>query len=326
MAKFAVTGSAGFLGSKIAQVFLDDGHSVVGIDCYLPDLYASDVKAARTLRLERNASFEFFERDLRVDPLADVLEGADAVVNCAALPGLLKSADSDDLYDSCNVVSLRRLVDVIVALDGIHLVQASTSSVYGSQAVGDEHRAVHPISAYGRSKLEAEKLIQESEKNRGLEATILRFFSLYGPNQRPDMAFAKACQAILAGERMQINGDGLQTRTNTYIDDAAAAAVLAAYQRPVGHTLNISGSESLSLLEGIAHLAEALGKEAHLAFGPRIAGDQRCTQGDAGRARDVLGWSPTIGMREGLARQAHAARLTWERDGEAARARPEVLA
>jgi UDP-glucose 4-epimerase len=167
---------------------------------------------------------------------------------------------------------------------------------------------LNPASPYGTTKVAAEDLVRRYEgEGRIRGATILRYFSVYGPGQRPDMAYAKFCEALLSGGEITVNGDGSQTRSNTFVDDAARASILAAERQISGVAMNISGSESIHLTDAIDVLARAMGVRPRIHFGPPIDGDQRDTGGVAELALQLLGWRPSISIDEGLRRQALAA-------------------
>ncbi|MCY7412713.1 MAG: NAD-dependent epimerase/dehydratase family protein [Salinibacterium sp.] len=302
MTKYLVTGCAGFVGGHVTQHLIDSGAEVIGIDGLRTELYGADPKLDRIAELREHPRFGFARLDLRSDSITDYLDGVEVVLHFAALAGPPSSTRPESAYTEHNTLATLRILD---ALDrsGVHLVHASTSSVYGEYAIGDESQPLEPVSAYGRSKVAAEQHISERARDGRVTATILRLFSVYGPDQRPDMAYAKACRALIDGDVMQITGDGSQKRSNTYIGDVAAAALLAVQLRPQA-TMNISGSESIALLDAVDILASALGVATRVEFVPSVAGDQRSTAGDSSRARAKLGWVPTTTLALGLEAQA----------------------
>jgi nucleoside-diphosphate-sugar epimerase len=247
----------------------------------------------------------FVEADLRTAALEPLLEGVDAVVNEAATPGLTLSWDEFDQYESCNVTGLRRLAAACVAVGVGHLVQASTSSVYGADAAGPEDSPTEPISPYGVTKLSAEHLVEAFGAAHGLPVTILRYFSVYGPRQRPDMAYRIVCERLLAGRPVPLHGDGDQSRSNTYVGDCVAAT-RAALDRPAPgtRTFNVGGGREVKLLDAMAMLADLLDVELLVERLPARPGDQRRTVADTTRAREVLGWAPSVEPEEGLALEA----------------------
>jgi UDP-glucuronate 4-epimerase len=307
-----VTGCAGFIGSRAASLLLERGERVVGIDALIPDLYPNEPKLRRVAELATHSAFVFHHEDLRTAKLEGIVAGAAVVLHFAAMAGLTKSWTESSLYESHNVEATHRLLEAMAQSGDSRIVHASTSSVYGAQAVGNETLPLVPVSPYGVTKLAAEELVRTYSRDRGVGATILRFFSVYGPNQRPDMAYSKLCLSLLAGTEMTVNGDGLQRRSNTYVDDAARAAIAAADAESVGNTFNISGTESISLLDAIDVLAEAIGVAANLRHGPAARGDQRETRGNSAKAMKHLGWSPQMTLRDGLKAQAETARMAWK--------------
>jgi len=306
--RIAITGCAGFIGSRATELFLDAGHRVVGIDGLIDDLYPNSHKEQRLARFESHPNFSFERVDLATESIEATLHHAEVVVHFAAMAGLPKSWANPESYIKNNVVATQRLVDAAINCDVDFFVHASTSSVYGGLAVGDESMPFNPISPYGETKIEAEKIVRERLASNGIGYSILRYFSVFGPRQRPDMAYAKFCQSLLAGEVIHVTGDGSQRRSNTFIDDAARGAVLAADAHLNGEIFNISGNESISLMDAIDILADELGVTPRLEFVPEARGDQKVTAGDASKARQLLGWLPSLSVEEGLRRQARAAR------------------
>lgn len=302
--RIVVTGAAGFIGSHLAEALLADGHEVVGVDCFT-DYYARPLKEANLATAREHERFTFVEADLRRDPLEPLVAGADAVVNEAATPGLVLSWDDFELYQSCNLSAVKRLVDACIATGVGHVVQASTSSVYGAEAVGDEESgSLLPVSPYGVTKLAAEHLLRAHSEAHDLPLTILRYFSIYGPRQRPDMAYRIFCERMLRGEPVTVYGDGLQSRSNTYVGDCVAATVAALGRPGRGEVLNIGGGSEVRLLDALGVLADVLGVVPDIRHEPARKGDQRRTSADTSRAERALGWSPQVAPEDGLAREA----------------------
>lgn len=302
-----VTGAAGFIGSHLCEALLDEGHEVRGLDGFV-DSYDRSWKEANLRALRDRRRFSFVERDLRTDRLDDVVAGVDVVINEAAFAGLPRSWTEVDTYVACNVLALERLVTASLAAGVARFVQASTSSVYGARAVGAEDQPTVPISPYGISKLAAEHLLLAHVTAHGLPATIVRYFSIYGPRQRPDMAYHRFIEALRAGRPITVFGDGLQSRSNTYVGDAVAGTIGAMEHGEVGAVYNIGGGELLTLNEAIAIIAETLGVAPRIRRAAPRAGDQRTTWADTGLARRTFGYAPTVGPAEGLARQ-----IEWHR-------------
>ncbi len=306
--KVVVTGAAGFIGSQLCEGLLNAGHEVVGIDCFT-DYYARADKEANLQVALALPGFTFVEADLRTDALEPLLEGVDVVVNEAATPGLVLSWDDFERYQSTNLSAVKRLIDACLAVGVGHVIQASTSSVYGAEATGPEDTPCLPVSPYGVTKLAAEHLLRAHAATFDLPLTILRYFSIYGPRQRPDMAYRIFCERLLRGEPITVYGDGGQSRSNTYVSDCVAATIAALGGPADGSVFNIGGGREIKLLEAIEIIAGELGVDPVLEFRDARRGDQRRTSADITLARGVLGWEPKVTPDEGL-----AAQVAWVRE------------
>lgn len=310
MSYVMVTGAAGFIGSKLVESLLRSGSNVIAIDCFLPNLYANETKIIRwknLIELESDAELLQFKFDLRIDDFSVFSQYEIQVVyNLAAMPGLIKNWGDFRTYYECNLYALNRLLEFTKHLELRSFVQASTSSVYGRSAVGNEDMNLSPISPYGISKLAAEKLSLAYLDRYGIPAKILRYFSVYGPGQRPDMAYAKIFDAINRGDVFHIYGDGTQRRSNTYIDDIVEATVLSDISAGVGSILNICGDECISLNDVISLIEELSGKTLRKSFQEMRPGDQIETRGNNSRAREILGWRAKTPITLGLQNQFHS--------------------
>jgi nucleoside-diphosphate-sugar epimerase len=235
------------------------------------------------------------------------LEGIEVVYHLAAMPGLLKSWTSFDLYTSCNLVGTKRLLEAARHCRNLkRFVYASTSSVYGRHATGDESLPLRPISPYGVTKLAAETLCRAYADEHGVPAVVLRYFSVYGPRQRPDMAYYRFIDALLRDRPLQVCGDGHQVRGNTFVNDCVEAT-LDAMNAPVGETYNVGGGESASVWGVVKHLEALTGKKALIERQAPRPGDQRTTLADASKIQSHLSWAPRTTLSDGLARQ-----LAWQ--------------
>jgi nucleoside-diphosphate-sugar epimerase len=303
-----VTGGAGFIGSHLCEELLHRGHGVVALDAFVP-YYPRFFKEANLAGLLGQPRFRFHELDLRCDDLAPALEGIEVVFHLAAMPGLVRSWTDFDLYQSCNLAATHHLLDAVRRRrpDLRRFIYGSTSSVYGRYASGDESLPPRPISPYGVTKLAAENLCRAHAEERGLPLVVLRYFSVYGPRQRPDMGYHLFINALLRGLPVTITGDGLQVRGNTFVGDCVAATI-AALGAPVGELYNVGGGETANVWEIIARLETILGSRAIIRREPARAGDQRITGADTGKLFRHLGWKPAVGLDEGLARQ-----VAWQR-------------
>ena len=219
------------------------------------------------------------------------------------MAGLTRSWTEFDLYESCNVTATQRLVKAAARRRGLRrFVYASTSSVYGRFASGDETLPTRPISPYGVTKLAAENLCRAYAEEEGLPLVVLRYFSVYGPRQRPDMGYHRFVRALLTGTPITVCGDGMQVRGNTYIDDCVAATVAAAGAVP-GETYNVGGGEAASVWDVIHKLEAIVGRRAIIQNAAARPGDQRHTCADTGKLNRHLDWTPRIRLDEGLSRQ-----------------------
>jgi nucleoside-diphosphate-sugar epimerase len=300
--RILITGVAGFVGSHLAEALVDRGHEVVGVDAFI-DYYPRRVKEANLAGLIESPAFEFHELDLRTAPVRPLLDDATSVVHLAAMPGLARSWTDVELYTTCNLLATQRLVEAALDAAVPKLVHASTSSVYGSDAVGDETTPTQPISPYGVTKLAAEHLILAHVRTGGLPATILRYFSMFGPRQRPDMAYHVFIEALIDGRPITVFGDGEQSRSNTFIADCVRGTIAAIEDADVGEIYNIAGGESITLNEAISKIAGVLGVEPVINHEPARPGDQRRTFADTSKARAAFGFEPVVGATEGLEAQ-----------------------
>jgi UDP-glucuronate 4-epimerase len=314
-----VTGCAGFIGSHVAEALLAEGHDVSGIDGFT-DYYPRPLKEANLAGLLATAGFAFREVDLRTHPLDDVLDGIEAVIHLAAMPGLPRSWIDLDGYIGCNLLATGRLVDAAHRAGVRRFVQVSTSSVYGLEAVGDEQMPTRPISPYGVTKLAAEHLVLAHVDTHGFPATILRYFSIYGPRQRPDMAYRIFIDAMLAGRPITVYGDGSQSRSSTYVADCVRATLAALHVGRVGEVYNIGGGETVTLSDVIELIADETGVEPVLRREAARPGDQRHTAADTSKARAQLGYEPRVSAVDGI-----RAQVAWQLD-LLARGSPGILA
>lgn len=297
-----VTGAAGFIGSHLCERLLDDGHRVTGIDCFT-SYYARRVKERNLAGLRSRKGFEFHELDLTVDEIDFAVRGSEWVFHLAAMAGLVKSWTHFDLYNLHNITATQRLLEA--AKGSLHLnrfIYASTSSVYGRFASGDESLPLRPSSPYGITKLAAENLCRVYADEFAVPAVVLRYFSVYGPRQRPDMGYHKFIQCVLDGQPIALTGDGSQVRGNTYISDCVAATVAAVNAVP-GETFNVGGGELVSVMDVIRRIERITGLTAKVQRMPERKGDQKYTGADVSKLTRHTGWTPKVGIDEGLTRQ-----------------------
>ena len=305
--KCLVTGAAGFIGSHLCERLVGDGHAVVGVDAFIP-YYPRPIKEANLTALRAQPAFTFHAIDLRTDPLTPLLADVDAVFHLAAMAGLAKSWTDFDLYQGCNLTATQRLLEAVRQTPGVgRFVYASTSSVYGRFASGDETLPTRPISPYGVTKLAGENLCRAFHEEHDLPLVVLRYFSVYGPRQRPDMGYHRFIAALLEGRPIPVFGDGQQMRGNTFVSDCVEATV-AALAAPLGETYNVGGGETASVWNILHKLEAIIGCRANVRHEPPRPGDQRHTGADTRKLHRHLGWQPRVGLDAGLAQQ-----VAWQR-------------
>jgi UDP-glucuronate 4-epimerase len=301
-----VTGAAGFVGSRLSEMLLKENRKVIALDCFLPNLYSREAKMARWERLN-SPNLVKIEFDLRSDDFSALSRySIDSVINQAAMPGLIANwANFAPYYDS-NISGLNRLLEFTKTLNLKSFIQASTSSVYGKLALGSEDQDLNPTSPYGVSKLAAEKLLLAYNDWFNTPVKILRYFSIYGPNQRPDMAYAKIIKALYDEGEFTVFGDGEQRRSNTFIDDIISATLLAEELLPPRSIINVCGDDTVSLNQAISIIERHSGKKLRRLNATGRTGDQRDTSGANSKAKELLGWSAKVGIEEGLLSQVSA--------------------
>ncbi len=303
-----VTGCAGFIGSSLCERLLQDGHRVVGVDCFTA-YYARPIKERNFAGFRDHPNFTFHEIDLSADPLADVVGNAEYVFHLAAYPGLMKSWTDFDLYNRHNLVATHRLLEALKGRTSLKkFLYASTSSVYGKYASGDESLPTRPSSPYGITKLAGEQLARVYLDEFNLPTVVMRFFSVYGPRQRPDMGYNLFIDSVLRGNPIKLTGDGLQVRGNTYISDCVEATQLTGFNAMPGEVFNLGGGELTTIIDVIRKIERISGKPAKIERHPNRQGDQVATAADVTKLYRHLGWKPSTGLDEGLAKQ-----IEWQR-------------
>ena len=293
--KFVVTGAAGFIGSHLAQALTERGHEVVGVDSFT-DYYDVALKEDNAAGLDV-ARIDLAEEDLD-------LEGVDGVFHLAGQPGVRSFGDVFEDYVSRNLLATRRVFERAAGA-GVRVLFASSSSVYGDAETypTSEQTEPRPISPYGITKLGCEHLAHAYAKEFALDAVILRYFTVYGPRQRPDMALARVIDALARGGSFELYGDGFQSRSFTYIADAIEATVAAMENAPAGALYNVGGGAEATMRDVIATLEHVSGRTLDLVERPAAAGDVRRTSADTGRIERELNWGATTALDHGLSAQ-----------------------
>jgi UDP-glucose 4-epimerase len=299
--RILVTGAAGFIGSAVTRAELERGNDVVGIDCFI-DYYPRPIKENNLRPLRSNPRFRFLEQSLLAVDLEGLLDGVEIIYHQAAQAGVRASWGRDfDIYTLNNIQATQRLLEACKGRN-LRLVYASSSSVYGNceHLPMNEDHPTAPISPYGVTKLAAEHLARLYWTNFGVPTVSLRYFTVYGPGQRPDMAFHRLIKAALGGDEFPVYGDGHQTRDFTFISDAVAANLGAAERGRAGGIYNIGGGSRVTLNEVIALLEKIVGRKVRVRYHEPQKGDVRHTYADTSRARRDFGYEPRVGLEEGL--------------------------
>jgi len=291
--RYLVTGAAGFIGSHLAERLAEEGHEVVGLDCFT-DYYDPALKEENARGLDvRRLDLADGELDFR---------GFDGVFHLAGQPGVRSFGDVFPLYLRRNVHASQRVFEA-AARDGVRVVFASSSSIYGAaeRYPTPEDTPPHPLSPYGITKLACEQLADAYARQFGLDVVVLRYFNAFGPRQRPDMAFTRIASTLADGGTFELYGDGDQSRSWTYVGDIVAGTI-AAIERGNG-TYNVGGAHEASMNEAIALFERISGRTLDLRRHDAVPGDQKRTKADTSRIRSELGWEPHVSLEDGVRAQ-----------------------
>lgn len=305
-----VTGCAGFIGSTLCERLLQQGCEVVGVDGFT-DYYSPEIKLDNIARLQEYTGFRSHRLDLASDDLAPHLEGVDTIFHLAGRPGVRTSFGVGfGAYVHDNVVATQRLLEAALACPLATVVYASSSSVYGTAETmpTPESVTLAPVSPYGITKVATETLADMYYRTHGLTVVGLRYFTVYGPRQRPDMAFSRFISAALDGRPITVYGSGEQTRDFTYVGDAVTATLLAAERGRAGSVYNIGGGSPVRLNEALRIIGSLSGRPLEIERLPTARGDAAATCADGARAAADLGFVPATGLETGLAAQVDFAR------------------
>jgi len=303
--KVVVTGAAGFIGSHLSERLLADGHEVTGVDCFT-DYYPRPVKEKNLERLREHRAFRLVEARLQDADLAPIVDGAAHVYHLAAQAGVRASWGREFAhYTDHNVLATQRLLEAALERGRPRVVYASSSSVYGDAPALPlrEDGPCAPVSPYGVTKLAAEHLARLYHRNHGLPTVSLRFFTVYGPRQRPDMAFHRFLRAARDGGPVTVYGDGLQTRDFTYVDDIVAAVRAAGLSGRPGSVYNVGGGERIALNDVLRLVERVTGRPLRVERQESQKGDMRDTFADTGAAARDLGFRSIVALDDGLARE-----------------------
>ncbi|MFT8316819.1 MAG: NAD-dependent epimerase/dehydratase family protein [Sporolactobacillus sp.] len=302
--RILVTGAAGFIGSHLCERLLESpANQVVGLDAFLGN---RELKEANLTGLRNHPRFQLVEANLLDADLGPLLEGIDAIFHLAGMPGVRSSWGPDfDSYVFNNILATQKLLEACRKQPIKKFIYVSTSSVYGEKkGPVSEDAAPFPLSPYGVSKLACEFLCHVYQENENLPLVIVRYFTVYGPRQRPDMAFHRFIKCALLDREIPIFGDGRQSRDFTYIDDCTAATASVLYaEQVIGETINIGGKERASVLDIIGLIEKLLNKKLRLNFSDKPKGEPRKTSAKLDKAKKLLSYQPKVSLEMGLAKE-----------------------
>lgn len=322
MSHYLITGAAGFIAHRTIEMLLADGHTVLGVD-NMNDAYDVRMKEYRLKRLQAMPGFEFVRADISdrdiVGRLCSMVHGpVDAVINLAARAGVRASTENPWVFVDTNVTGTLNMLEFCRQHDVPKIVLASTSSIYGANPpypTPESAESDHPLQPYAASKKGAEALCHSYHHLFGIDVSILRYFTVYGPAGRPDLAMFRFAQWISEGRPVRVNGDGEQSRGFTYVDDIARGTILAL--KPLGfEIMNLGGHEVISINGLIRLLEEIIGKKAVVENGPFHPADMRNNWADVSKAGQLLGWEAQVPLSEGVRRLVdwYMAERHWARE------------
>lgn len=311
MARYLLTGVAGFIAARVAEILLDEGHTVVGVD-NMNDAYDVRMKEHRLGRLQERRGFEFTQIDIAdlgklenlisVENVKSTQHKIAAVINLAARAGVRQSVENPWVYVDTNITGTLNLLEICRRNNINKFILASTSSIYGADAplpTGEETSSDQPLQPYAASKKGAEVLAHAYHYLYGIDVTIFRYFTVYGPAGRPDMVMFRFAQWIYEDKVLQVNGDGEQSRGFTYVDDIARGTILGL--RPLGfQVINLGGHETMKINELIEMFEKKIGKQAKVNYRPAHPADMKANWASVEKARELLGWQPEVSLDEGV--------------------------
>ncbi len=316
MAHYLVTGAAGFIGARTSELLVQDGHTVLGVD-NLNDAYDVRMKNYRLAHLQQLPGFEFRRLDISLPRDVEQLSDGkfEAVIHLAAQAGVRASVENPRLFYETNLTGTLNLLELCRRSSIGKFLLASTSSIYGANPpypTPETASSSEPLQPYAASKKAAEVLAHAYHYLHGLDVSVVRYFTVYGPAGRPDLAMFRFCQWLYEGRPIRINGDGNQSRGFTYLDDIARGTLLAL--KPVGYEIiNLGGHEVITINGLVELLEELIGRKATLQYGPPNPADMLANWADISKARQLLGWQPRVGLAEGVKKlvEWYAAERSW---------------
>jgi UDP-glucuronate 4-epimerase len=303
MGHYLVTGAAGFIGARTSELLIKDGHSVAGLD-NMNDAYDPRMKDYRLQRLQSMPGFTFHKLDISnksvIDPFKD--EKFDGVINLAARAGVRFSVEDPWVYVETNMIGTLNMLEICRQTGTKKFIVASTSSIYGEDPpypTPESAPSSEPLQPYAASKKGAEAMCHAYHHLYGIDVSVVRYFTVYGPAGRPDLSIFRFVQWISEGRPVRVNGDGEQSRGFTYIDDIARGTILAL--KPVGHQIiNLGGHEVITINNLIRLIEDVVGKKADVQYGPPNPADMFTNWADVSKAGELLGWEPQFNMRAGI--------------------------
>lgn len=319
MAHYLVTGAAGFIGARTSEMLLEQGHTVAGVD-NVNDAYDPRIKEYRLRRLQTLDGFRFHKADISDKAVIDLFrnEKIDGVINLAARAGVRFSVDNPWVFLESNVTGTLNMLEVCRQFGCRKFILASTSSIYGENPpypTPETASSSEPMQPYAASKKGAEALAYSYHHLYDIDVTVVRYFTVYGPAGRPDLAIFRFVQWILEGRPVRINGDGTQSRGFTYIDDIVRGTLAAL--KPLGYeVINLGGHEVITINQLVELVEELTGQKATVQYGPPNLADMFTNQADVGKARKLLGWDPQVNLRRGIGNliQWYLEERSWARD------------
>ncbi|MBI3152042.1 MAG: SDR family NAD(P)-dependent oxidoreductase [Chloroflexi bacterium] len=319
MAHYLITGAAGFIGARTSEMLIQDGHTVVGVD-NLNDAYDLRMKEYRLKRLQAIPGFTFRKLDISDKSIIDELkdEKLDGVINLAAWAGVRASVKNPWVYVETNMTGTLNMLELCRQTGAKKFVVASTSSIYGENPpypTPESASSSEPLQPYAASKKGAEAMAHAYHHLYGIDVTVVRFFTVYGPAGRPDLSIFRFVQWISEGRPVRVNGDGEQSRGFTFIDDIARGVILAL--KPVGYEIiNLGGHETITINNLIKLVEDIVNKKAVVQYGPPDLADMRSNWADVTKAGELLGWEPQFDMRAGIEKlvEWYNAEREWAKD------------
>ncbi len=303
MGNYLITGAAGFIGARTAELLIRDGHTIVGID-NMNDAYDPRMKEYRLRKMRSMPGFTFHQQDISDKSIIDQFrnEKFDGVINLAARAGVRYSVENPWVFVESNTMGTLNMLEICRQTETKKFIVASTSSIYGSNPpypTPESASSSEPLQPYAASKKGAEAMSHAYHHLYGIDVSILRFFTVYGPAGRPDLAHLRFVQWIIEGRPIRVNGDGEQSRGFTYIDDIARGTILAL--KPVGYeVINLGGHEVITINNLIKLIEDVVGKKAEVQYGPPNPADMFTNWADVTKAGELLGWEPQFNMRAGV--------------------------